>query len=185
MQASRVIWRGRSDHGDEVLDLAFDESSSRLLSAHRHWVVEDWRVSSGEHLRTMKTPATPFALAIDRGGHHCAVGMWSGNIEVWDLDRGERVRELAGHSRVVRAMQFDDVSGRLFSASRDGTVRLWDVEGGHELAQLAREPVGVEGLRIGADGRALIFGTEDGRIVRVALDHLDRYVELNAPVSPR
>jgi hypothetical protein len=62
---------------------------------------------------------------------------------------------------------------------------LWDVEAGHELAQLAREPVGVEGLRIGPAGRAMIFGTEDGRIVHVALDHLDRYVELNAPVSPR
>jgi WD40 repeat protein len=183
--AARVVWRGRSEHGDEVLDLAFDHASTRLLSAHRHWVVEDWRVSTGEHLRSMKTPASPFALAIDREGHRCAVGMWSGNIDLWDLDRGERIRELAGHSRVVRAVQFDDASGRLFSASRDGTVRLWNVDAGHELAQLAREPVGVEGLRVDDGGRALIFGTEDGRIVRVAVDQLDRYVELNAPVWPR
>jgi WD40 repeat protein len=183
--ASRVVWRGRSDHGDEVLDLAFDRASTRLLSAHRHWVVEDWRVLTGEHVRSMKTPATAFSLAIDRDGHHCAVGMWSGNIDLWDLDRGERIRELAGHSRVVRALQFDDASGRLFSASRDGTVRLWNVDAGHELAQLAREPVGVEGLRVDEGGRALIFGTEDGRIVRVAVDQLDRYVELNAPVWPR
>ncbi len=82
-------------------------------------------------------------------------------------------------------MQFDDASGRLFSASRDGTVRLWDVEAAHELAQVAREPVGVEGLRVGVDGGRLIYGTEDGRIVRVALDQLDRYVERNAAVSPR
>src|SRR5262249_42556091 len=41
MQAARVVWRGRSQ-GDEVLDLAFDASSSRLVSAHRHWLVEDW-----------------------------------------------------------------------------------------------------------------------------------------------
>jgi WD40 repeat protein/predicted Ser/Thr protein kinase len=183
--AARVVWRGRSDHGDEVLGLAFDHASTRLLSAHRHWVVEDWRVSTGEHVRSMKTPATAFSLAIDRDGHHAAVGMWSGNIDLWDLDRGERIRELAGHSRVVRALQFDDASGRLFSASRDGTVRLWNVDAGHELAQLAREPVGVEGLRVDESGRALIFGTEDGRIVRVAVDQLDRYVELNAPVWPR
>jgi serine/threonine protein kinase/WD40 repeat protein len=184
MQAAKVIWRGRAS-GDEVLDLAFDHSSSRLVSAHRHWIVEEWRVATGEHLRTTKTPASPFSLAMDRGGHRYAIGLWSGKIEVWDIDRGERIRELAGHSRVVTALQFDDTTGRLFSASRDGTVRLWDVDAAQELAQLAREPVGVEGLRVNADGRTLIFGTEDGRIIRIALDQLDGYVERNASVWPR
>jgi hypothetical protein len=56
------------------------------------------------------------------------------------------------------------------------------VDAGQELAQLAREPVGVEGLHVSGDGRTLIFGTEDGRILRVALDRLDGYVERNASV---
>ncbi len=186
VQAAKVVWRGQSTGSDEVLDLAFDHdrdhAATRVVSAHRHWTVEVWRLGTGEHLRTVHTPASPFALAFDRSGQHCAIGMWSGKIELWNLDRGERVRELAGHARVVTALQFDDPSGRLLSASRDGTVRLWDVDAGQELAQLAREPVGVEGLHVSGDGRTLIFATEDGRILRVALDRLDGYVERNASV---
>jgi len=183
--AGKVVWRSQSGKGAEVLDLAFDQASSRLVSAHRDTIVEVWRLTTGEHLQTLQTRSTTFSVAIDRGGRQCALGQWEGAIELWDLDRGQRVRELAGHSRLVTALQFDDTTGRLFSASRDGTVRLWEVSAGHELAELAREPVGVEGLRVGADGTTLIVGTEDGRIMRVALTQLDRYVERNASAWPR
>jgi WD40 repeat protein len=76
-------------------------------------------------------------------------------------------------------------TGHLFSASRDGTVRLWEIGAAHELAELTREATGVEGLRVTADGATLIVGTEDGRILRVALNQLDRYVERNASAWPR
>jgi len=186
MRAGQAVWRGRSEKGAEVLDLAFDTTASRLVSAHRDTIIELWRVSTGEHVRTMQSRTdAPFSLAIDRAGRQCAIGFWDGRIELWDLDRGQRERDLAGHSRLVTALEFDHTSGRLFSASRDGTVRVWDVGVAQELAQLAREPVGVEGLRVTADAATLIYGTEDGRIVRVALDQLDHYVERNASVWPK
>jgi hypothetical protein len=62
---------------------------------------------------------------------------------------------------------------------------LWEVGTGHELAELTREPTGIEGLRVTGDGATLIVGTENGRIIRVALNQLDRYVEGNASAWPR
>jgi WD40 repeat protein len=185
LQAARPAWIGRSEKGGEVLDLAFEGSSSRLVSAHRETIAEVWRVPSGEHEGTIQTKTAPFAVAIDGTGRQCALGLWTGDIEVWDLDRRQRVRVLTGHSRLVTALDFDRTSGRLFSASRDGTVRVWDVGGAHELAQLAREPVGIEGLRVATDGTMLIFATENGRIVRIALAELDRYVDANTGAALR
>ncbi|MCL4253748.1 MAG: hypothetical protein KJ043_08215, partial [Anaerolineae bacterium] len=51
----------------------------------------------------------------------------AGQINIWDLERGELVSELKGHNRSVSDLEFSTDSRFLLTSSYD-TVHLWDLE---------------------------------------------------------
>jgi WD40 repeat protein len=80
-------------------------------------------------------------IAVDHTGRRAAsVGIQHNDqrvhdnpIRVWDLETGEAIRDLHGHTDWVRDLAFGG-SDRLVSAAQDGTVRVWDVESGTTVA---------------------------------------------------
>lgn len=53
-----------------------------------------------------------------------ATGSYDNTIKIWNLETGEEVRTLKGHTRGIRSLQMDDT--KLFSASLDGTLKVWN-----------------------------------------------------------
>jgi WD40 repeat protein len=56
--------------------------------------------------------------------HFRTAGVLCLPLQVWDLTTLQRTKTLTGHGDAVRALAV--ASGRLFSGSYDGTVRVWD-----------------------------------------------------------
>jgi WD40 repeat protein len=55
-------------------------------------------------------------------------------VRVWEVDTGECVRELRGHTGSVRAIAWDSSSwSYIASAGNDYTVRLWRVDAGSQV----------------------------------------------------
>jgi hypothetical protein len=81
-------------------------------------------------------------------------------VSIYDLATKRRIRTISGHADMVLAADFSPDGRRIFTKSRDGTVRLWDVETGIEL--LVFPDVGDEGV---LPGRKL---SPDGRIIAIA-----------------
>jgi len=54
-----------------------------------------------------------------------AAGSSGGLIMVWDIVSGEFVRQLEGHKDMVLSVAFSP-NGKLYSGSKDTTVRVWD-----------------------------------------------------------
>jgi WD40 repeat protein len=84
-------------------------------------------------------------------------------ILVWDVETGEEVRRLEGHSAPVRRMAFTPDGTRLLSASNDadGTLALWDLASGEMLRKFLGHRYSM-GVAISPDGRwALSGGQED------------------------
>lgn len=87
-------------------------------------------------------------------------GSYDRTVRVWNLDSGEEVRTLRGHTRAVRALQFDQML--LFTGAMDGTVRMWNWRAGECLRVLEGHTDGVVSLNY--NGYLLASGSADSTI---------------------
>ncbi|BEJ18157.1 hypothetical protein CspHIS471_0704340 [Cutaneotrichosporon sp. HIS471] len=88
-------------------------------------------------------------------------GSYDRTVRIWNLDTGEVVRVLRGHTRVVRALQFDQMV--LFTGSADGTVRMWNWRKGECMRVFEGHSDGV--LSLNYNGYLLASGSNDHTII--------------------
>ena len=60
-------------------------------------------------------------------------------LRVWNLENGQTVRTLEGHSDWVIGVAITPDGRRAVSASRDKTLWVWDIQSGEELALLTAD----------------------------------------------
>ncbi|KAI1344181.1 WD40 repeat-like protein [Xylariaceae sp. FL0016] len=63
-------------------------------------------------------------LQFDDNNNLLITGSYDSTIKLWNIESGEVIRTLRGHTSGIRALQFDD--RMLVSGSLDGTVRIWN-----------------------------------------------------------
>ncbi|ODN76914.1 hypothetical protein L202_05489 [Cryptococcus amylolentus CBS 6039] len=87
-------------------------------------------------------------------------GSYDRTARVWNLESGEEVRVLRGHTHAVRALQFDQML--LFTGAMDGTVRMWNWRAGECLRVLDGHTDGV--VTLNYNGYLLASGSADTTI---------------------
>ncbi|KAI9636998.1 putative F-box protein [Dioszegia hungarica] len=87
-------------------------------------------------------------------------GSYDKTVRIWNLDTGDCLRVLRGHTRAVRALQFDQ--RLLFTGAMDGTVRIWNWRAGECLRVLEGHSDGVVSLSY--NGYLLASGSKDSTI---------------------
>lgn len=58
------------------------------------------------------------------------------DVRVWDLETGECLHTLEGHTSTIRCIKVLDGRPIAVSGSRDGTVKVWDIENGRLIHSL-------------------------------------------------
>jgi len=118
-----------------------------------------------EHISSLKcAPNGRLLASADTGG----------NIFLWDIDKGTRIKRCRGHGKGgIPSMSFSAESNVLVSGGLDGTVRLWDVELPADptkanplvntSVQTGQQP---DGVTVAGDSIA-VGGTGDGRSITV------------------
>jgi len=95
------------------------------------------------------------------------------DIELWDVNTGERTQILKGHTDIIHSIAFSPDSRILASGSIDKTIRLWDVNTGQQKRTLtAPNWLGEQFYNVGhvqevifsPDGRTLASGMWRGPI---------------------
>lgn len=87
-------------------------------------------------------------------------GSYDRTVRVWNMDTGDEMRCLRGHTRAVRALQFDEA--KLITGSMDCTLRIWDWRTGRCIRTLSGHQEGVVCLRF--DSNVLVSGSVDTTI---------------------
>ncbi|KAF7796773.1 hypothetical protein EIP86_007956 [Pleurotus ostreatoroseus] len=87
-------------------------------------------------------------------------GSYDRTVRVWNLDTGREVLCMTGHTRAVRALQFDEA--KLITGSMDHTMRVWDWRTGKCCRTLEGHTEGVVCLNF--DSNVLASGSVDTTI---------------------
>ncbi|KAI9281818.1 quinon protein alcohol dehydrogenase-like superfamily [Sporodiniella umbellata] len=87
-------------------------------------------------------------------------GSYDKTIGIWQLDTGEQLRTLTGHTRCVRALQFDEA--KLVTGSMDNTLKIWNWQTGECIRTLEGHTGGVLSLHF--NSKLLASGSTDHTI---------------------
>lgn len=87
-------------------------------------------------------------------------GSYDRTVRVWNLETGTELHCLKGHTRAVRALQFDEV--KLITGSMDCTIKVWDWRRGQCIRTLQGHTEGVVCLNF--DDNVLASGSVDSTI---------------------
>jgi WD40 repeat protein len=146
--------------------------------------VWDWR--RGEAQLTVDTESwlavvSPAADVVATSPHPGAAVQ---DVTVWDIDTGETVATLRGHTGGVLDLSFSPDGSQLATAGSDGTTRLWNAATGEELLVLSGHlgmvssvAFNVDGSRLataGADGTVRVWAIELEELIDIARNRLTR-----------
>ncbi len=94
-------------------------------------------------------------------GQWLAIGGY-GSVHLWNVQSGELVTELKGHSSWICSVRFSEDSRRLVTAAQnpDNTARIWDLPAG--AAKVLQHTGAVEHAEFSRDGKQVVTASSDG-----------------------
>ncbi|OCF30810.1 hypothetical protein I316_07533 [Kwoniella heveanensis BCC8398] len=100
-------------------------------------------------------------------------------VKVWNVDTGDLVYSLRGHTSTIRCLKVLDRRPIAVSGSRDRTLRVWDIERGELLHELVGHEESVRCVEIAGnvavsgsyDFTARVWNLETGECVHVLRGH--------------
>ncbi len=124
-------------------------------------VLFDLKASQVRTVLTYRTPIVIHSLAFSPDGRQLLAAGNARDIQLWDIESGQLVRELRGHTGEVFAAVFHPDGQRIVSAGRDRMIRVWDTLWGDELVGLLGHTNYIFSLSFSADGTTLASGSGD------------------------
>ena len=126
-------------------------------------------------VRTLQRHTGPItAVAITPDGRYAVSCSEDDTLRVWDLDSGQTIRTLQGHTdspNAVAVTQDYAVSG-----SADNTLRVWDLQTGKTTQTLQGHTFWVNAVAVTPDGRHAVSGSDD-KTLRVWDLHTGRTIQ--------
>ncbi len=111
------------------------------------------------------------AVAISPDGQRAISGSDDGTLRFWDLQNGQLLQILKGHTDKVRSVAITPDRQRAVSGSDDGTVKFWDLDNGQVLQTLQGHAGKVRSVDITPDRQRAISGSDDGTVKVWNLDN--------------
>jgi WD40 repeat protein len=107
------------------------------------------------------TPARVRAVAVTPDGHQAVSASDDGTLKVWDLETGQALRTLKGHTNYVFTVVVTPDGRRAVSASSDNTLKVWDLKTGQTLRTLEGHTEMAKAVAVTPDGRRAVSASYD------------------------
>ena len=136
-----------------------------VVSASGDGVAKLWNLTSG--LCIKEFPSKDRGMACIEFSPDSRTVLAGGNDQViyqFDTNTGELVRELEGHTNLVRSLHLDSANGRIISGSYDMSVRAYDLHTGDTIIDFTLWTTSWI-LSAKADYRRIVATSQDSRVV--------------------
>ena len=104
------------------------------------------------------------SVAISSDGQLLATGDLDGNIRLWQMQTGQQLLTLKGHSAWVRSIAFSPQGDILASGGADHLVKLWNVSDSQCFRTYTGHTKGVYSVTFSPDGQTVASGSQDGTV---------------------
>jgi len=166
--------------GSEALAARFSPDGRIIATSHRSDTVALW-TETGECLGTLACGIPPWMVNFRPDGRKLAIGCWSGQFQIWDLDTRKLEERLKEPKAVVWGVAYrPSDTNILATCSGDGSVMLWDLSERRNVLTL--EPFGgADALSVSftPDGKTLVAAGFDGSLCIWDLEYYDRHIAGN------
>lgn len=156
-----------SGHTDVVNSVSYNSDGNRLISASSDKTIRVWGLDENMEATFVIGTHDCISCAVISPNEDMMVSSSriDGTLQVWDLESGNEIRKLKGHTRGVFTVGFSPDGQYILSASMDNTIRLWDVKNGAMLQSYncGNHLTGVASFS--PDGKIIAFG--DGTVLKI------------------
>jgi WD40 repeat protein len=163
-QGDKQFYPRGAAHRDFVHALAFNPQENLLASAG-YREVKLWQRATNVQRAAYTEEAAASSLAVSPDGKWLAIGRADNSIKLQSLADPNNKKVLAGHAGPVTGLQFSADSSKLFSGSKDKSLRLWNVADGQQAAIL-ETPQEVTAVALNLDGTRLFSGHAGDNFIR-------------------
>ncbi|KAH8987583.1 WD40-repeat-containing domain protein [Lactarius akahatsu] len=121
-----------------------------------------WKADTGSVVLVGEAPEGSYVSSVDfsNDGAFLGIGVGTGDVELWDVETGQKLRSMSGHQAQVAALSWH--AHILSSACGDGSIWHHDVRiARHKVMELLGHSGEVCGLKWRADGELLASGGND------------------------
>lgn len=101
------------------------------------------------------------SVQFSTNGDILAIGVNSGDIQLWDWKNEVITTTLKGHKARISRLIFSSNDRLLYSASYDQRIIVWDLNRQVVIKDIAAHPVPVNDLAVSSDGRTLVSCADD------------------------
>ncbi|KAE9395765.1 YVTN repeat-like/Quino protein amine dehydrogenase [Gymnopus androsaceus JB14] len=85
-------------------------------------------------------------------------------VRVWNMDTGEELHVLPGHTHYIRSVAFSPDNTKIVSGSNDGTARVWNAITGEPCCILGGHEDWIRSVSFSPDGAKIVSGSDNGTI---------------------
>jgi sugar lactone lactonase YvrE len=160
------LYREHAQRDGQVYMLDFTEDGSQFVSVGSDGTAILWDTESGDIVREFEHGIRISGVDISPDGTLLATatgdfGNGENLIYLWNLQTGELIHTMAGHTRLASDVRFHPSGDYLVSSSWDGTIRLWDVATGAALRQFTGHSGSTFGIAFTTDGEIMLTTSQD------------------------
>ena len=182
-----ALLRTLEGHSDEVRSVSVTPQGRQAVSGSKDQTLRVWDLENGQCLLTLEghtdsvssVSLTPDGRRVFSGagsptggirahaapdGRHTFPGSKDKTIRVWDLESGQCLRIIEGHSFWGESVTATPDGRRAVSWSWDKMLRVWNLKSGQCLRTLTGHNDGVLSASVTPDGRFAISGSNDGTL---------------------